>query len=169
MNKSQRVTALTVLRDAIDAELENARAALHAELLELQEAYQVKSIEVSIDSTIVANATLSARQNAVITSKREFQAYVEEHYPHMVETVVQVNPDWQKQFLAGLEQVFTDGKVEPVDSETGLFVDGVTFPPAKSILTVRFKAEGREKVAELFRTGQATLEELMSDTPELTA
>lgn len=175
MNKSQRVAALTVLRDAIDAELENARHHLHQEMLSLQEQFQVKSVEVSINDTAVASATLTERETAYVISSKEFTAWVEEYYPYAIETIVRVNPDWQKDFLSKvqpfIEQEFVgNNAVQPdaVDETTGLFVDGVKFTPVKKILTVRFKKEGRERVAEMFRTGQATLEQLMSDTPEIT-
>lgn len=159
MELGMKVAALTVLRDMLDAELETARHDLEKHMRQLQDAYGVKSLEVKAANEVVASATLAVRSTGAVIDSEAFMAWVETNYPERIETIKRIDPTWQKSILADVIKVNNDS-TEVAWAKTGEFVEGVVVPD-KTTLQVRFKSEGREKVAALFGNGVMALSDLV--------
>lgn len=149
-----RVAALTTLRDMIDAQLEQARAEMREQLVDLNKSYGVKAIEVKVEDEAIASATLTdGKAKAIVLDEHALMQHLEEAYPSAILTKRYVEPEFLKHFL---EDVWVDGE-SVVLPATGEIVDWLGVQQGRQSLMLRFKPEGRNKVAALFGSGKANL------------
>lgn len=149
-----RVAALTTLRDLIDSQLEQARAEMREQLVSLSEAYGVKSIEVKADGDPVASATLSdAKPKPYVLDERALIEWMADRFPTSILTKKYVEPAFLKSFLETI--VFEDDMA--VSTATGEILEFIGKQDGRQTLTIRFKPEGRNKVAAMFGSGSANL------------
>ena len=149
---STRVAVLTALRDAIDVVIDSERVILTSELLDANQTLGVKQLDITLpDGEKVASASIgNAEPKPVVTNEMAFTRWVAENFP--TEIVQTVRPTFKKVLLENTEQVNPQG--EAVHTKTGQIIDGVVFTNSASRLTLRFKKDGRELVAEAFNRGE---------------
>jgi hypothetical protein len=147
---TRKVALLTALKDAVEAELDAARAEARDVIIKAREELGVKSVEVTIPSgEVVATVTVAGGGVApAVHYEDTFLRWVKENHP--TEVVESVRPTFSKALL---------GRLEPagdrwVDSATGEVVDGIGGRTKSEYISVRFKPEGREAVAEAWRGGE---------------
>ena len=149
---STRVAVLTALRDAIDVVIDSERVILTSELLDANQTLGVKQLDITLpDGEKVASASIgNSEPKPVVTNEMAFTRWVAENFP--TEIVQTVRPTFKKVLLENNEQVNPQG--EAVHTKTGQIIDGVVFTNSASRLTLRFKKDGRELVAEAFNRGE---------------
>lgn len=150
-DRAARLAVLTALRDAIDAAIENDREDLTLNLKELSSMFGVKSIEIELpNGNKVATASLSVSEpKPYVNNEREFLDWVSTNHPD--EIVRQVRPSFQRALFDKLEPA---GE-EAIHIRTGEVVAGLFFSEGgKEKLTVRFKSNGRQLVADAFSQGE---------------
>jgi hypothetical protein len=147
-----RVAVLTALRDAIDEVIDQERTALTAELLEANETLGVKQLDITLpNGETVASASIgTSTSKPVVINEAVFTRWVAENFP--TEIIQTVRPTFKKVLLENTEQVNPQG--EAVHTKTGQIIDGVVFNASAPRLTLRFKKDGRELVAEAFNRGE---------------
>jgi len=147
---TRRVALLTALRDAVDGELEQARADMKGELLDAHEKFGVKSVEVDLPSgDVVAQVSIvPEKESPAVLSADAFASWVAFNYPEQIDTSPRVRPAFEKALLARVQ--FTDSG-SAVDVESGEVVEGLGVRPKAAYVSVRFKPEGRELVARAWR------------------
>lgn len=147
---TRKVALLTALRDAVDTELEIARADMKHALLAAHEQFGVKSVDVDLpNGEVVASVSVVPDKGVVaVSAVDEFTAWVGYAYPDEVETVIRVRPAFEKALLSRVD-VTAAGVA--VDSGSGEVVEGVGVRPKAGYVSVRFKPDGRVAVAELWR------------------
>lgn len=94
-----RLTVLTALRDAIDAEVTEIRKAATAELADLNNTAGVRQLDVTLpDGTKVASVTLTNKNpKPTVWNEDEFLTWVKQNHPTEVMEVVR--PSWQRALL----------------------------------------------------------------------
>jgi hypothetical protein len=147
-----RVAVLTALRDAIDEVIDQERTALTSELLEANETLGVKQLDITLpNGETVASASIgTSTSKPVVINEVVFTRWVAENFP--TEIIQTVRPTFKKVLLENTEQVNPQG--EAVHTKTGQIIDGVVFNASAPRLTLRFKKDGRELVAEAFNRGE---------------
>jgi len=147
---TRKVALLTALKDAVEAELEQARAEMKGVLLEAHEQFGVKSVEVDLPSgdVVASVSVVPEKEVAAVLSPPEFVSWVAYHYPDQIDTAPRVHAAFEKALLGRV--VFTDSG-SAVDSESGEVVEGLGVRPKAGYVSVRFKPEGRELVARAWR------------------
>lgn len=147
---TRKVALLTALKDAVEAELDAARAEARAVIIKAREELGVKSVEVTTpDGEIVATVTVAGGGIAPAVHYDEtFLAWVKENHP--TEVVEAVRPAFSKALLGRLEQAGD----KFVDPNTGEVVPGIGERSKSEYISVRFKPEGREAIAEAWRSSE---------------
>ena len=151
-DRATRVAVLTALRDAIDIAIDNDREDLTYNLKDLSTMFGVKSIDIELpDGEKVATASLSiSERKPFVNSEKDFLNWVQENHPNEIVRIVRSS--FQK---ALFERAVVGNVGEAVDFRTGEMNAGVLFSEGGvEKLTVRFKKNGRELVADAFREGQ---------------
>jgi hypothetical protein len=147
---TRKVALLAALKDAVEAELEQARAEMKGVLLEAHDQFGVKSVEVDLPSgEVVASVSIvPEKEAAAVLSEDEFTSWVAHHHPEQIDTRPRVHAAFAKLLLGRVE--FTDsGKA--VDTDSGEVIDGLGVRAKAGYVSVRFKPEGRELVAQAWR------------------
>jgi hypothetical protein len=147
---TRKVALLTALKDAVEAELDAARAEARDVIIKAREELGVKSVEVTVpDGEVVATVTVAGGGTAPSVHYDDvFLAWVKENHPS--EVVESVRPSFSKALL---------GRLEPagdryVDPNTGEVVAGIGGRAKSEYISVRFKPAGREAIAEAWRGGE---------------
>lgn len=163
---TRKVALLTALKDAVEAELELARAETKESLIKARDDMGLKSVEVTLpDGQVVATVTVAGGGESVaVYQEGTFVEWVRAHHPD--EIVEIVRPTFRKDLLSKVGQVGDRFVVVG----TGEIVEGVGPHRKAEYISVRFKPEGREQVALAWRNGN--IESLLSgnvgiDKPEL--
>lgn len=154
---ASRVAILTALRDAIDDVIIQERSALTIDLLEANKTLGVKQLDITLpNGEKVASASIGSNESKpVVVNEAVFTRWVAENFP--TEIIQTVRPSFKKVLFENTEQVNPQG--EAVHTKSGQIIDGVVFSASEPRLTLRFKKEGRELVAESFNRGE--LQQLM--------
>ena len=154
---ASRVAVLTALRDAIDDVIIQERSALTMDLLEANKTLGVKQLDITLpNGEKVASASIGSNESKpVVVNEAVFTRWVAENFP--TEIIQTVRPTFKKVLFENTEQVNPQG--EAVHTKSGQIIDGVVFSASDPRLTLRFKREGRELVAESFNRGE--LQQLM--------
>jgi hypothetical protein len=149
---ASRVAVLTALRDSIDEVIDQERAALTAELLDANETLGVKQLDITLpNGEKVASASIgNSEPKPVVTNEAVFTRWVADNFP--TEIIQSVRPSFKKALFENTEQVNPQG--EACHTKSGEIIDGVVFSASSSRLTLRFKKDGRELVAEAFNRGE---------------
>jgi hypothetical protein len=155
------VAVLKALRDIIDAEYEAARQRIFVGLCEARDKVGLKSIRVTLpDDTLVATVTLVDPKPAVVLADEgAFLAWVGEHYPSEIETLVRVRPAWQREFISGL-----DASSDPVvDPHTGETTKGLEARPASEprSFALRSLPGGTQEIIRAWRRGDLDLHRML--------
>ena len=147
---TRKVALLTALRDAVDAELEQARADMKGHLLEAHEKFGVKSVEVDLPSgDVIAQVSIVPdKETVAVLSPAEFASWVAANHPEQMDLTPRVHASFEKALLGRVQ--FTDSGAA-VDAETGEVVEGLGVRQKAGYVSVRFKPEGRELVARAWR------------------
>jgi hypothetical protein len=147
---TRRVALLTALKDAVEEELEQARAEMKGELLEAHEKFGVKSVEVDLPSgeVVASVSVVPEKETTAVLSPQEFTSWVAVNYPDQLDTSPRVHPAFEKALLGRVR--FTDSGVA-VDEESGEVVEGLGVRSKSGYVSVRFKPEGRALVARAWR------------------
>ena len=163
-----QLLALMTMRDAIDDRLKEVRAQVQGEMFQLNKTFGVKSVDVKLEDKTLASITVVEKKHSFAVQEQTFAKWVLENFPSEVVTVYKVREPFEISFMKSLE-VLDDGSV--VHTASGMFPDGVTVKPTTNSMMVRFKPDGREAIAALFATRQATIADLWGNvtTPELAA
>jgi hypothetical protein len=158
---TRKVALLTALKDAVEAELDAARAETRETLIKARDEMGLKSVEVTLpEGDVVATVTVAGGgQSAVVYRENEFLSWVKDNYPS--EVVETVRPAFQKSLLSKVDEV--DGRF--VFTDTGEVVDGLGLRDKSEYISVRFKPDGREQIALAWRGGQ--IESLLGGQPQL--
>jgi hypothetical protein len=149
---STRVAVLTALRDAIDVVIDSERVVLTSELIDANQTLGVKQLDITLpNGEKVASASIgNSEPKPLVTNEAAFVRWVAENFP--TEIIQTVRPTFKKVLFENTEQVNPQG--EAVHTKTGEIIDGVVFSNPSSRLTLRFKKDGRELVAEAFNRGE---------------
>lgn len=149
-DRATRVAVLTALRDSIDEVIQGERYELTGELIELAEVFGVKALDIDLPNGVkVASASIATPEGkAVVKDERGFLNWVKENAP--TEVVETVRDTYQKALLSRLVP-HDDGAV---DTKSGVIVTGVMFKDSAPRLTVRFKTDGREEIANAFNRNE---------------
>ena len=149
---STRVAVLTALRDAIDVVIDSERVILTSELIDANQTLGVKQLDITLpNGEKVASASIgNSEPKPVVTNEAAFVRWVAENFP--TEIIQTVRPTFKKVLFENTEQVNPQG--EAVHTRTGEIIDGVVFSNPSSRLTLRFKKDGRELVADAFNRGE---------------
>lgn len=151
-DETLRLATLTALRDLIDAEVVNLRRGTTADLIELNETTGTHSVDVKLPTgeRVARISLIGVSAKPTVTDEDTFLAWVAEHHPTEVVTVVR--PSFQKALLDRCSPV---DDVTCVDNSTGEVVPGVTAhdPHRTSIRVTYTKGEGREAIASAWRDG----------------
>ena len=151
-DRATRVAVLTALRDAIDIAIDNDREDLTYNLKDLSNMFGVKSIDIELpngDKVATASLSISDRK-PFVNSEKDFLNWVQENHPNEIVRIVRAS--FQK---ALFERAVVGDIGEAVDFRTGEIIAGVLFSDGGvEKLTVRFKKNGRELVADAFREGE---------------
>lgn len=147
---TRKVALLTALKDAVESELDVARAEARDVIIKAREELGVKSVEVTVpDGEVVATVTVAGGGTAPAVHYDEtFLAWVKENHP--TEVIESVRPAFAKSLLGRLEHVGD----KFVDPDTGEVVAGIGERLKSEYISVRFKPEGRAAVAEAWRGGE---------------
>lgn len=147
---TRKVALLTALRDAVDAELEQARADMKHVLLEAHDQFGVKSVEVDLPSgEVVASVSIVPdKETPAVLSPPEFVAWVARNHPDQIDMTPRVHAAFEKALLGRVQ--FT-GEGSAVDADTGEVVSGLGVRPKAGYVSVRFKPDGRELVGRAWR------------------
>ena len=150
---TRKVALLTALKDAVEAELDAARAEARDVIIKAREELGVKSVEVTVpDGEVVATVTVAGGGTAPAVHYDEtFLAWVKENHP--TEVVEAVRPAFSKALLGRLEQAGD----KFVDPNTGEVVAGIGERLKSEYISVRFKPEGRAVIAEAWRSSEIGL------------
>lgn len=150
---TRKVALLTALKDAVEAELDAARAEARDVIIKAREELGVKSVEVTVpDGEVVATVTVAGGGTAPAVHYDEtFLAWVKENHP--TEVVEAVRPAFSKALLGRLEQAGD----KFVDPNTGEVVAGIGERLKSEYISVRFKPEGRAVIAEAWRLSEIGL------------
>jgi hypothetical protein len=150
---TRKVALLTALKDAVEAELDAARAEARDVIIKAREELGVKSVEVTVpDGEVVATVTVAGGGTAPAVHYDEtFLAWVKENHP--TEVVEAVRPAFSKALLGRLEQAGD----KFVDPNTGEVVAGIGERSKSEYISVRFKPEGRAVIAEAWRSSEIGL------------
>ena len=149
---STRVAVLTALRDAIDVVIDSERVILTSELIDANQTLGVKQLDITLpNGEKVASASIgNSESKPIVTNEAAFTRWVAENFP--TEIVQTVRPTFKKVLFESTLAVNPQG--EAVHIKTGEIIDGVVFNAPASRLTLRFKKDGRELVAEAFNRGE---------------
>jgi hypothetical protein len=147
---TRKVALLTALKDAVEVELDAARAEARDVIIKAREELGVKSVEVTVPSgEVVATVTVAGGGSTPAVHYEDmFLTWVKENHPD--EVVESVRPTFSKALFGRLEQAGDKW----VDSATGEVVAGIGARLKSEYISVRFKPEGREAVAEAWRGGE---------------
>ncbi len=158
---TRKVALLTALKDAVETELESARAEAKSVIVKAREELGVKSVEVTLpDGDVVATVTVAGGgESATVFYDDEFLTWVKENHP--TEVTETVRPAFSKALLSRVEQS-GDRFVDPTSGEV---VPGLGTRSRSEYISVRFKPEGREAIAEAWRGGE--IGELLAGRPAL--
>lgn len=151
-HKALRLAALTALRDFVAAEIDTLRVTTRDDAVEARAEFGVKSLDVQLpDGSIVATVTLTDPQpRPFIYSERALLAYVRTNYPN--EIVETVRDSFKKALLEQLAPM-PDGTDGAVNTATGEVVEGVMFRTGAPAISLRFKTDGREAIAQSWQRG----------------
>jgi len=149
---STRVAVLTALRDAIDIVIDSERVVLTSELTDANQALGVKQLDITLpNGEKVASASIgNSEPKPFVTNEAAFTRWVAENFP--TEVMQTVRPTFKKVLFESTLAVNPQG--EAVYIKTGEVIDGVVFSASAARLTLRFKKDGRELVAEAFNRGE---------------
>lgn len=147
---TRKVALLTALKDAVETELEAARAEAREAIVKAREELGVKSVEVTTPAgDSVATVTVAGGGIAAAVGYDDlFLSWVKENHP--TEVVESVRPAFAKSLLGRLEKV-GDRWVDP---NTGEVVDGIGERSKSEYISVRFKPAGRELIADAWRAAE---------------
>jgi len=160
---TRKVALLTALKDAVESELDAARAEARETIIKAREELGVKSVEVTVpDGEVVATVTVAGGGTSPAVHYEDlYVGWVKENHP--TEVVESVRPAFTKSLLGRLE---ASGD-KWVDPNTGEVVGGIGERSRSEYISVRFKPEGREASAKAWRGGTiAALLEGQESLPE---
>lgn len=168
-NKDEAVAmaALTVLRDAIDMEIEKMRLSQQSRLFTLADDNGTKTVPVEFNGKEVAAMNIvESKPKFTIDNEEQFTDFVERMWgKEAIETIQRVKPAFVKNVLANLELV--DGKV--TDNVTGAVAAGVKASASKRYLSLRFKPFGKDELLYgLWTQKLAIPEDLLPQKPVIT-
>jgi hypothetical protein len=157
----ERAAIQAAILDALKKATDGHRDMVFADMMAAKQALDVKSFDVKLDGDVVATATIKEPSDRRIIQTVDTEAYeayldfMQEHYPSEVETIVQVRPNFEKQFLESLTAV---GE-ELFDPNTGLTVPGTKNIPAGDATswTLTFKRATKDKASGKERVLAAAL------------
>lgn len=149
---ASRVAILKTIRDAVDAEYENARKDAFIAFAEAKKDTGAKTLDVTIPDTVgtkVGALSLTETTDTVqILDERAFTDWVADAYPTEVYTVTRVRESWLKGFLAALQTDF--------DPKTGEKVPGVRLTKGGQPkgIALRLTKGAREAIVEAWQGGR---------------
>lgn len=156
------LAAVTVVADAATARKNELRERLQDALLEAG----ADSARAELpDGTRVARSSIVAPEPApIVTDAAAFTAFIVENFPDEVVTTVEIRPAFKKVLLERLTAL-VDGT--PIDTGTGLEVEGVAFRRGAPYVSTRFEKGGKDAVMQAIRTAAIAFD--LEDPAEIEA
>ena len=156
--QATRVAILDTLTKAMTDELKKAKAELELGLRAAKAETGTKTIAVDLQGSDIGKATLVQKgPAATVVDEAALLAWVRTVAPSEIATrlVTEVRPAWLAQLK---KQIEATGTTEWADPETGVIHDvpGINLVGRAPYTQVTIPADGKQAIAEAWRTGQLT-------------
>lgn len=164
MNPREIALALAVTTVVVDAATER-KEQLRAELFEALENVGADAVKAELPSgeRIAKSSITSPAPKAAVVDEAALIAYVQQTYPHNIETKISIRPAFLNGLLKGAIEVSDYAAVDP---ETGEIIPGVAFSHGRPFISTRFDKGGRDAVIDAIRAGDLSLD-VASPAPAL--
>lgn len=166
---SLRAAALKALLDDVKKAYEAARTEVDTQLVTLRDQLGATTLQVTVPGSehAVAQISLSDPKPGFVIDEDAFIDWCKHEHPTEVQVttpapVESVRPAWRKALLARMSVI--DGQV--VDKDTGRVLQFVRVAePGPPSTTLTWKTGGRDEVANAYRDGRLTLDQLLALPP----